>query len=236
VAVATVLLDRVLGLVGLILVGGAAMWLATPLRDKPAFAVAVAVFRWGAVATLVGIVVALLPFLSRVRWVQRVVALPKVGPVLGDLVNSVRMYQTRWRVVVLAVFLSLVSHVLTICAVYFAATALLCFDGAPGFLTHLQVTPPAELASVVIPLPAGMGALEGAFAYLYGVAGWTRDDGFLTGIGFRGVSMLVAVIGAGWYLASRREIETALETPAEKAVGLQPHGFPSDVESTTLRS
>jgi uncharacterized protein (TIRG00374 family) len=226
VAVATIIIDRILGLIGLIVVGAAAMWLVTPLRENPAFAPVAATFQVAALVTIGGLVLCLLPYLGRITWVERIGRLPKFGPVLLDLLNSMRLYQTRWHVVATATALSLLSHVVTILSVYAGAVAIFGIDGSPGLTMQLQIVPPAELAGVLIPLPGGTGALEGAMALLYDLAGRRRDEGFSVGIVFRVVTIITAMVGAGYYLASRREIDNALAAappdPDEPAVPVRP--------------
>ncbi len=215
VAVATVFLDRVVGLVGLLILGAVMMAFPTPVIQNSQFQYVIGMFQIGAVVSVLGMVVGLLPGISRLSLLKRLVALPKVGGLFGELINSVRLYQSRWRVLVLSVLMSVVSHVGLILAIYFCAMALYGQDGIPSLLTHLQILPPAELAGVLVPLPGGIGALEGAVGYFYQLGGANPDHGFLAAIGYRVVTVAVAILGAVWYLFNRREIDAALSELAD---------------------
>jgi uncharacterized protein (TIRG00374 family) len=237
VAVATVFLDRVVGLVGLLLLGALMMLWPTPLLERSEFQYVVGIFQLGSLISLAGMVVVLIPALSQLSIFNRLVQLPKIGPIFGELITSVRLYQSRWRVLVLSLAMSLVSHTIMILSIYFCALALYGTDGVPSLVMHLQLVPPAELAGVIVPLPGGTGALEKAVEKLYVFAGGSGDRGFLATIAYRLVTIVIAVGGAVWYFLARREIDAVLEeTPAE-SIGhgvasadnshLEPHSSPS---------
>ncbi len=211
VAVATVFLDRVVGLVGLLILGALMMFCQTPLLLQKEFQYVVGIFQLGSVISLVGMVVVLLPGLSQLSIFNRLAGLPKVGRIFAELINSLRLYQSRWRVLVLSLLMSLVSHTGLILSIYFCAIALHGTDGVPSLLIHLQIVPPAELVGVVVPLPGGTGALEEAMAHFYVLAGGSYDRGFLTAVAYRLVTIVIAVVGAVWYLLARREIDAVLE-------------------------
>lgn len=210
VAVATVFLDRVVGLVGLLVLGAVMMLFPSPVLEKPQFQYVIGVFQIGAVVSLLGMGVVLLPGISDLSVVKRLVALPKIGPLFAEVFNSIRLYQSRWRVLVLSLVMSLISHAGLILSIYFCALALHGHAGIPSLLTHLQIVPPAELVGVIVPLPGGTGALEEAVAHFYAVAGASFDRGFLTAIAYRLLTIAIAIVGAVWYLFTRREIDAAL--------------------------
>jgi uncharacterized protein (TIRG00374 family) len=114
-------------------------------------------------------------------------------------------------VLVLSLLMSLVSHSGLILSIYFCAIALHGAAGVPSVLVHFQIVPPAELVGVLVPLPGGTGALEGAMAHFYALAGSSTDAGFLTAVAYRLVTIAVAVVGAVWYFAVRREIDAVME-------------------------
>jgi len=210
VAVATVFLDRVVGLVGLLILGAIAMLGASPLRDALEFQYVIFTFQLGAVVSLVGLFVVLLPGVSENALLRKLVGLPKVGGIFAEFINSVRLYRTRWRVLVLSVFMSLISHAGLIFSFYFCALALHGSEGIPSLLGHLQLVPPSEIAGLA-PLPGGIGALEKAVEFLYGLAGALPIQGFLTAVAYRVVTIGIAILGAVWYLFARREIEDVVQ-------------------------
>ncbi len=200
VAVATVFLDRVVGLIGLMVLGAVMMFFYTPVLDKPEFQYVIGVFQIGAVVSLAGMVVILLPGISKLPLLKRLVRLPKVGAIFAEFVNSIRLYQSRWRVLVLSLLMSLVSHAVLILAIYFCALALPGSEGIPSLLGHLQIIPPAELVGVIVPLPGGTGALEEAVAHFYKLAGASFDHGFLTAVAYRVVTIAISIVGANLVL------------------------------------
>ncbi|MGH7201677.1 MAG: lysylphosphatidylglycerol synthase domain-containing protein [Planctomycetaceae bacterium] len=217
VAAATVLLDRVLGLLALFLVGGLVVLIPTPLVQRPEFQTVALVFWIGSLAGLAGLAVILHPATPRSAWLNRLVRLPLVGGVMADLINAVLLYQSRRRVLAAAMGISIVGHLGTLSAFYLCARALHAPETVPGYVAHLQFIPAAEVVGVLVPLPGGIGALEEAVNYFYLLAGALPDDGFLTAIAYRVLTILVAAAGAAFYLTQRREIREALdESPSHE--------------------
>lgn len=218
IAVATVLLDRIVGLMGLILLAAGVMQIASPLVENETFRKLTAPFAWAALALTAGLIFVLLPGVSQAKFWDRFERVPKVGGLLKELVVTMRLYQSRWRLVVMSVAMSVVSHAILIASVYFSALAL--GVNVPNFVAHLQLVPPAELVGVLVPLPGGTGALEGALSEFYGMTvvdgtaaaiKTAKGNGFLAGLVYRLVTILVAIAGAGWYLADRKKIDAAME-------------------------
>jgi uncharacterized protein (TIRG00374 family) len=211
VAAATVVIDRIVGLLALLIIGSLAVLVPTRLTSDPAFAAATAVFWIGTGIGLLALVVVMHPALPRSRWLNRLVHWPVVGRPISELINALLLYQTRRRVVLFTLLLSLISHSGLLVGFYLGALALHPAARIPGFVEHLQMIPAAELVGVVVPLPGGSGALEGAVAGLYGIAGAATGAGLLTALAYRAVTIIIALVGGGYYLTSRREIDAALD-------------------------
>lgn len=219
VAVATVILDRLLGLLALFMVGAATSLYPTPLVQQSEFRPIVITFWSGSVIGLISVLVLMHPAVPRFRFWERLVRLPLVGRGIGELVNALLLYQSKPRVLAAAVLISLAGHFGILSCFYFGARALHPTESMPLYWSHLQFVPAAELAGVIVPLPGGTGALEEAVAFFYGMAGASRDDGFLTGIAFRVITIVWAAVGGGYYFASRREIDRAMEEYQEAESG-----------------
>lgn len=211
IAVATVFLDRIVGLVGLLLLGTLATFWPTPLLETSEFQYIVGVFQLGSVVSLVGMLIVLAPGLSNLSILKTLVGLPKVGRLFGELINALRLYQSHWRVLVVSVLISLVTHAGMILSIYFCSVALHGAEGIPSLLIHFQIVPPAELVGVLVPLPGGTGALEGAVSHFYALGGGSSNQGFLAAVAYRLVTIVLAVVGAVWYFLGRREIEAAMD-------------------------
>ncbi len=80
----------------------------------------------------------------------------------------------------------------------------------PGFPTHLLLIPLAEIVGVIVPLPGGIGALEGAVQKAYEMAGFQPGLGFLAAGAYRVTTVVIAAIGAGFYMTARRRIQSIL--------------------------
>jgi uncharacterized membrane protein YbhN (UPF0104 family) len=74
-----------------------------------------------------------------------------------------------------------------------------------------------------IPLPGGLGAFEVALDFLYrniSPESVAERQGFVIAIAYRVFTLLIASIGIGYYLASRREVQTLLrEAKRQHATG-----------------
>jgi uncharacterized membrane protein YbhN (UPF0104 family) len=152
------------------------------------------------------------------NWVKRLARLRLVGPVLGELIEGVKQYQSRPRVVLAALGMALVNNSGTIMGLYCCARAMQP-PWAPGLAAHFYFRPSAELFGAASMIPGGVGALEFAIREAYvllnpGVvsAAEAAAAGFSAAIAFRVVTVSVSMIGLGWYLVSRREIAQAMES------------------------
>ncbi|WP_339909495.1 lysylphosphatidylglycerol synthase transmembrane domain-containing protein [Symmachiella dynata] len=249
VAAATVVLDRILGLLALFMVGALATLFVdfdtAALNEAAATAAAadksqeqgflasvpmMSVVGWslwgGSIAGVVGLLVMLTPGSTRWPILQKLVGLKYVGKTLGDLLNGIALYQTKRRVVALAVVISLIGHAGLVAGFYCCARSLNVW--VPNLWAHYYFMPAAELFASVIPVPGGVGPLEGAISFFYGLtaAGHvTKETAEATGVAaalvFRVTSVVTAVMGAGYYMLTKPKSEPdllsskALDPPQE---------------------
>ena len=237
VAAATVLLDRILGVLALFMVGAFAMFFQDPrILQNPVVRMCV-VFLWvGTAGGILGLAVMLHPAFPRSRLLKRLIRLPKVGNLIGGLVNAVLLYQQRRAILVLTVVISIVGHFGTLSSFYFCALAINAGNAAPGYWTQLLLIPIAELFAFVVPVPGGIGAQEGAIKYFYVVANEALGNPLITaaqagaaGIGAalanRLATIIIVAVGAAYYMTARAEINRALEPPQSRTpIGEQPSG------------
>ncbi|MEX2286280.1 MAG: lysylphosphatidylglycerol synthase transmembrane domain-containing protein [Planctomycetaceae bacterium] len=212
VAAATVVIDRVLGLFSLFVVGAMATFVPTDYVRLNAFRWYIVGIWTGAVVGLLGLAIVLHPAVPRSRPLNLLIHLPWVGKPIGDLIAALLLYQAKRRVLVLGVLIGIVGHFGTLSAFYFAGRAVSPAGAIPDYASHLQFIPMAELFGVVIPLPGGLGALEGAIGHFYAM-GMGKDaaaNGILTGVAYRVLTIVIASVGAVYYLTARREIDAAL--------------------------
>lgn len=214
VAAATVLLDRLIGMLSLLIIGSAVSLLNRDLWHHQEIMIAVLVFWGGAVTGLVCLVVSLQSRLLEWTLFQRLTDLRFVGPFFAELANSLALYQTRRSALTEALLVGLTGQVFMLSAFYCCAMALLPGPAAPDYLAHLMLIPAAEIISTFAPVPGGVGALEGAVIYIYHLTSTSADGsipgtvaqatGLASALTYRIVRVTVAAVGAVYYMVSDR--------------------------------
>jgi uncharacterized membrane protein YbhN (UPF0104 family) len=235
VAVATVVLDRVLGLLALFIVGSLASLLPVSVPQTKELQTVQWLLWFGSVSGLIGLGVMLHPASIRWAWIKRLTHLPVVGRRLGELLHGVMLYQSRPAAVVSAVVISLCGHIGLILSFYCCARALLPWY--PNLITHYFFMPPAETFAAFFPTPGGIGGLEGAVQWFYQrladgtvTQAQAGGGGFLATIAFRVVGLLVAAVGTVYYFSSRADIQRATGHEAQsdaREVAASPDSVPS---------
>lgn len=211
-AVATVILDRLLGLYCLLLVGSAgALFVELPASVRP---VADATLVCTAIGTVCGLLL-MIPAVTSSAIEHRAEAAPLVGGPLRSVVCAIRIYRTRYPVLVVSLLLGIVIHVLTVLSLFCVAAGL---PGTHPTLAQHFVIVPLGMLTGVLPLPMNaLGAVENVIDTLY-VQIADSHMGAIVTFGYRAITILVAAIGAGYYVASRREVSAAIhEAEAEAA-------------------
>lgn len=218
-AVATVVIDRVIGLYGLFLLASVVI-LSTGLLSVP-----LPETRFICQATLIctgvgllGIVMLIIPGFTTGALSELLSNLPRVGPTIGKLINAVRMYRRRLGVLLGTIVMSMGVHACSAVGIYLIGRGL--FDEVPSLGVNLVVVPLSLLAGV-LPLPfMGLGAFEAALAFLYENIPATihlqKSQTLLIAFGYRANTILIAIIGAIIFLFSRREVQQIMHaTDAE---------------------
>ncbi len=211
-AAVSVVVDRLIGLYALFLVGTAAIFITgMGHSDSPQIRVICSIVFWCTGIGTAMLVVAALPGFSHGPIARRLHALPRVGHIIERINQANRLYYSRMSVLVLATAMSLVVHSLSSVGVWLIARGVL--RDAPSLGAHFVIVPLA-MATGAIPLaPNGLGTFEVTVNFLYehlpsGAA--FAGAGFVVALGYRLITVLIAIIGAGVYLASRREMSDVL--------------------------
>ncbi|MBN1911363.1 MAG: flippase-like domain-containing protein [Pirellulales bacterium] len=217
-SLASVVIDRLIGLYLVFVVATVAI-LATGFWRLPGEAIEIGcqVAFWATGLGALAWVLVFIPALTEGRLAQAACRWPKVGPVLESVLEAVRTYRRRPGVLALAVVLTLGVHS------FFAIGLFLISCGLPGE-HHLMSTDfvlmPLSAATGAIPLPLGpfefvLDALytqvalpSGAFAPV--------GQGLVLALGYRIITILIAVIGMVYYFSSRQEISEVLQDAAEQ--------------------
>ena len=240
-AVATVVLDRVVGLYMLFVMASAAILLTGQLHNSDE---TVRIIGRGAlVATVVGaagILVLLIPGITQGGFSTLLGRIPKVGPTVIKLLEAVRIYRNRWDQLLISAVLSLVAQGLSAISIYFVARGLP--GDCPSLADHFVIIPLAFVTGV-LPLPvSGLGAFEMAVKELYERVPLdvhvAEGHGFVVSLGYRAVTILIALVGVCYYLASRKEVANVLaeaERELDVGDGQMPGPLTSGVGSQTER-
>ena len=218
-AVATVLIDRVVGLFGLLLVASVAIVTVetrTLRSDVAYFREAILVLTVAATIALPTVLLLGMEGHRRARWIA---AIPIVGGTLADMSRVVRRYAGNPWTLAAALAVSISAQCLLCLAFYFTARAIFDFESIPTVAEHFFIAPLSQLAGAV-PLPGGLGATEMALAILYDSAtmgSGTQGQGVAVGIALRVMEIAIAVIGAVYYLASRRQVADVIQAASAQA-------------------
>ncbi len=218
-SVATVFVDRALGLYVLFLVASGAMivtgfWhaadTAVPLVCKATLAVT-------GVAT-VAMAAALGPDLTRGKSTELVRTIPYLGPPLAKLIIAVRMYRHQLPTLALAAAMSVAVHTLFATAVYLIGAGL--YDAHHTLGTNLVVSPISAVTGV---LPINLGPFEGVLNFLYTAvplpdgSRMASGQGLVVALGYRIGTVLVAAIGLAYYVAARQEVAELMEEASHES-------------------
>jgi uncharacterized membrane protein YbhN (UPF0104 family) len=206
-AVATVVIDRIIGLYAVFVVATVAILAAgllhSPVREiRMVCRVTVGCAAGGAAA----IVMMFVPGFTRGAVSRALVRLPKVGHILGRLLGAVRVYRRRWGTLAWVGLISLLVHALNTLGIYLLACGLPA--AIPSFSSHFVIVPLAIVGGAV-PLPfGGLGGLEFVMEHLYrvygsGTAAVQAGTGFLVSLGYRGATIVIALVGFVVYLINR---------------------------------
>ena len=219
-AAATVLADRVTGLLTMLLLASLAI-LIFDLGQRESTPVNL-VCRGTLLATMVAVAgVLLLLFLPNhlfeilKNWAEK---LPAVGRIAVKLLSMAQTYRSQKRYLLVALLISFFSASIYITSYYWVSRGLPI--EAPTLAEHFVCVPLALLTGVVPLTPSGFGTLELAFEGLFRVvpAGTPANpgDGSIVAISHRLGTILVAVLAVLFYLTWRKKVPLPPdeETPA----------------------
>lgn len=208
-AVATVVVDRVVGVYGLLLVASAAIAFSdvSKLSDNVS-KLCEGTLAITAVATFI-LLLLLLGFGTQGKLFERVCQRRYIGPLLQRLGVAARTYRLRKRVLAQALLLTLGVHCLGAVGFYLIA------EGLPGETPNLAVhffIIPLGMVAGAIPLPmAALGAFEGILQFLYQQTGGGVAKGLVVALVYRLITLLIATVGIVFYVRTRRDLNRVLE-------------------------
>ncbi|MEN0110723.1 MAG: lysylphosphatidylglycerol synthase transmembrane domain-containing protein [Planctomycetota bacterium] len=206
-AVSTVLVDRLMGLLGLLLLASAAV-LASGLARSDTPAALRALSRLTLAVTGVGVAAYASVFFPDRLWARGAFAARRV-PVLGALLRRaaefVRLYRGGGRRLLGALALGLLADAVFVGS--FAAVAEATPLPTPGWGEHALIVPLAMIAGALPISPSGLGTIEATVELLYrqlaaDPATAAAGVGTIVALTHRLVMVVVGVAAAVWYSVS----------------------------------
>lgn len=224
VAIASVLTDRVMGLFSLMLVCSAAILLFGQLQAPNEVVRDICWAVLGCTAAgAAGVAVLLWPGFTQGSLAKWLRTSSRLGPMFNSLLTAVERYRARPRVLVLGTLASIGVHVFSTLSVYLVARGIP--GRVPSLADHFIIAPLSMLAAAMPFAFGGLGAFEGSFdlLYVYVPAGqaFKGSEGLIVALGFRVITILIALIGAGYYLLGRREVSRVWNEAQQRETGPQ---------------
>ena len=210
-AVATVIVDRMIGLYALLIVTSVAtLWLDMSETNATVKTICYLCYSLTAVGGI-GLAVVLLPGFTSGSVSEMLSSLPKVGHALGRTISAIRLYRRRPGVLVTISVMSLLVHTFFATSLYLISVAL--FDSVPTFAENVVIVPLSMLTAAVPISPGGLGTLEIAFDQLsIWIPAETPPVGQakIIALVFRVMTLMMAGIGVIFYCVNRKEVSTVL--------------------------
>jgi uncharacterized membrane protein YbhN (UPF0104 family) len=220
-AVATVVIDRLVGFYAMTLVASAGYLLGAP--DAGARSGAMESLGRIVVGLSIGgtVVIALLlsPLFANPKARTRAEGVPKIGGTLVRLVDAATAYREHRASLLVCILMSCCTHTVFVTSFWFIGRGL-PIDGPE--LAKIFVVGPMSLAAAAMPLtPGGLGVFETALDALYVQVGAPKNDGVLVALTYRVMTYVMAAIGAVYYVSARRTVSQVMHEAEELADDLE---------------
>ncbi len=209
-AIATVLVDRVIGLYAMLLIASLGLALAGQTFDSANSAkllnsLQTVVWSAALVGTL-GLAFVLSPLATGKRARALADRLPVIGHTVTRLIEAANVYRSRRGYLFAGFGLALITHCLLITAFWCLSRGLPV--NGPTFAQNASIVPIALVAGALPLTPGGLGALEGSMEILYSsiTTGQNDGDGTIVALAYRAMTYIVAGIGAFYYFNSRKKV------------------------------
>ncbi len=201
-AVSTIVVDRVVGLLGLLILTGVlaiATW-STVRESQPLTGLA----RWN--LSLLGLAVAALLVFMLWRWpleslAAKVRNLPAVGPLLASVIEAAASYQGTKGTVLGCVLLSVLIQVLFVGSLLMGGIAI--WPEVPRLGSYLVAIPFGLLSTAIPVTPGGLGVAEVTLEALFSYVGAPASYALLMMLGFRLGQVATVGLGVMLYFGSR---------------------------------
>jgi len=210
-AIASVIVDRGVGMLGLLLLVAAALAIAGGSTNPELSKIGDAslVLAGVGLVTLATLVLGGRPI---DRLIRRAAGIKFIGGAIDRIAGPLRVFHRHPFIFGFSLLLSLAVHLLLAVSAYWIATALYGSE-APSLADHALIFPIACLAAALPIAPAGLGVFEAAMDWLYRVvpASPTMASGTLVALVFEIVKVIMAIMGMIFYWTAGSDIHSSLE-------------------------
>lgn len=200
VAVATIVIDRVIGLwalAWLVALAGGVFWaLDNPYLHSNDALKTIVLMTWGIVISS-AVVWSLMGLFSAERseaMARRLERIPKLGHAIAELWRAGWMYRRKKTAVAIALGMTLVGHFGWVMIFHLCVSAFPDIDSAT-FAEHILIVPVGMTAQALFPLPGGVGGGEAAYGWLYTLLGKAAIGGILGCLVQRVIAWGIGFIG-----------------------------------------
>lgn len=215
-AVASVLLDRAIGLLGLLMLA----WLMLVLFSNPAQSPLLTGIKRGAAVFTTVSLFCLAAAVFAGAWFDRLIdwgaGWSVVGQTLARMARAVRQLRSTPQVLLWMIGLAICVHSLLATTVYLISCGI--YPQHPTLQQHLMVVPPGMAAGALPLAPGGIGVQEGALAGLFQQLPDLppKFSAVLVATVYRLITITIAGIGIAFYLASHgREFKFVREAEVQ---------------------
>jgi hypothetical protein len=194
-ALASVLVDRFIGLFGVIITGVVGLVLVARTGQELALLKYMAV---GIVLTLAAVAVFLnKPLMRRFRGLLRLPLLQRIEHQLVDFYHALYVYRTHKNEVALAFLQSLLVQLFVVLTAFFIARSIGIGISMVPFFLYMPVIAAISMVPASI---NGWGLQEGAFIVFFGRAGASRPGAFSLGFLYHLVAIAISLLGGMLWL------------------------------------
>jgi uncharacterized protein (TIRG00374 family) len=224
VAVATVLIDRAVGLCGLfwlVTLLGSIFWLSGSLdrNVQTLNSILLGAALLSAGSLVFWFVLGWLPQYRAERFAGRLSRIPKIGHALAEFWRAVWMYRCQGRSVFVALVMAVIGHVGFVLTFYFSAMTLVDPEQIPSLADHFLLVPVGMAIQAGFPAPGGVGGGEYGYGKLYSLLGYPFANGVLGSLVQRVITWVLAMGGYLVYLRMRPALRPVREQ-AEKELAV----------------
>ncbi|HEV3202938.1 MAG TPA: lysylphosphatidylglycerol synthase transmembrane domain-containing protein [Gemmataceae bacterium] len=240
-AVGSVIIDRLIGLMGLFWLSAILGWFFWWLgyfegeQLQPLQAALFLVTGIVGGSLLFWLALKILSESTAQNWTRRLEGIPKIGPSLAELWRALLMYRRKGITVGLALLMATAGHIGFVTAYYLSSASLIADTNLiPSVFVHFLIVPLGMVGQAGIPLPGAIGAGEALFAWLYVLVGKQGVFGFRMALVYRINNWVLGFISYIVYLQVRPALKTKkenagsapspLEVSLNKDVGLTSQG------------